>query len=467
MAIKTRTVVFTYPKFAAIKPKIALDNTFNVGSNESGRWGLLQMGAFLSSSADGMNLSNIIIVDIDSCLDNVLEGSKDYDYFKKWKDAGFLYIAVDGNNRSITISKFFKDEVYLPTNREYVVEESNGRIASFQLNHNNNVYSKLPVALKNQFDSLEVAVKIVERATREEITKLFLRVNSGMPLNGQEMRNARISAVSENVRNIGYQYDMTVGSQIMSDKSIIRFGFHEFVASTLVYFTHQSNPITINSQVLDRSYNDNSAESQNLKRYRNLIKDILEPVANDPGRRFKKAKFKKFNLMNWALLVTYLNENNMQIVNFDKVLEWFHDTEMRRLGSSTPVLMTSRGTQKLYSELITDDAEKLEKRLEIIVKDLNKSKLFDNNCIIWKDPNRIFSRDQRYAAWKNQNGRCPLTGKDIPIIEIYDSSKWQADHILEHSLGGSTTVDNCQLVCAKAHSEKTAAFNSRDPVEIE
>lgn len=457
--MKSKTRVMTYPEFAKIKPQIALDNSFNVGSTENGRWKKPQMVYYMESVLYGMAVQNIVIVDIEKCLDNSVEGSADYDYFKKWGDAGFKYIAVDGNNRSITIHKFYEqDDVYLNARKRYQVETPDGRIADFTLNPDNNVFSKLPDPLKNAFSDAEVTIKVVERATRQEITDLFLRVNSGIHLNGQEKRNAVLSAVSEAVRKIGYDYDSSVGLQVMNEAGITRFGFHEMVASGLIYFTHQESPISISSDTIDRAYIDNSAESNNLRYFQKLAKTAFDPIANDKAGMFRKSKFKKYNLMNWFILVTYLNRNNIQIKDSAKLLSWFVNSEVGRVMSTEPVLRNKQGIQKLYSELQTDDGDKLVIRKNIIVKDLMQSSLLTDGTLVEVDDKRVYNASQKYELWRKQNGICPLSGKTIPLYEILDSSKWQGDHILEYSKGGKTSVDNGQLICVTAHKQKTKDF---------
>ena len=42
-----------------------------------------------------------------------------------------------------------------------------------------------------------------------------------------------------------------------------------------------------------------------------------------------------------------------------------------------------------------------------------------------------------------------------------DASKWQADHIIEWSQGGKTTVENGQLMSIIDHQAKTALANRK------
>ena len=59
--------------------------------------------------------------------------------------------------------------------------------------------------------------------------------------------------------------------------------------------------------------------------------------------------------------------------------------------------------------------------------------------------------------WKKQDGKSPTSGKEIPLTEIYDHTKWQADHIIPWDQGGETTIDNGQLI----ESSINASFGNK------
>lgn len=459
MSIVIKSVNMTYPDFAKMKPSIALDSSFNVGSTEKGRWKKQDMVRYIESILYGMAVQNIIIVDLQKCFDASVEGSDDAKYFKKWLDAGFKYIAVDGNNRSITIERFYKDEtICLNTNRKYTIESGDGRTSTYTLTNDNSYFSSLPTELYTKLADSEITVKIVEKATRAEISDLFVNVNSGIALNRQEKRNAILSEVANVVRTIGFSYDGSVGKQILKDDDIIRFGFHEAVASALVYYTNQDHPITIDSNAIDRAYGDNSYESRNLPAFQKTIKSVYEPIVNDVRGLFHKNKFKKFNLMNWTILNFSLNKLNIKIKDQQQFIEWFVGAETKRNMDVRHYYVNRKNNLETWREMSRDDANILQARRVELEKSVFESDLFDKEVLVQLDGKRIFDSTQRYHAWVRQDQKCPLTGKPIPQTEIFDTSKWAADHIHEYSKGGKTTVDNLQLVCYEAHKIKTKEF---------
>ena len=72
------------------------------------------------------------------------------------------------------------------------------------------------------------------------------------------------------------------------------------------------------------------------------------------------------------------------------------------------------------------------------------------------DPkDRFFTNIQKFELWKKQDGKSTITGKEIPLTEIYDHTKWQADHIIPWDKQGQTTIANGQLIEASINNKKS------------
>ncbi len=456
MTLSTKTTVMKYPQFAEIKTKIALDPSFQVGSYDEGRWTKTDQTMFIESIMMNMATQPIILVNISTCLENCIKGSADYNYFKEWLEKGYAWMSVDGNNRSISIHDFYNDKVRLHQRKRYQVELSNGRVVDFTLGRDNCHYSTLPDVLRQKIDDSEVSVVVVNRATRQDLTDLFIRVNSGVGLNGAEKRNAIISLVSESVRSLSTE-NCNVGESVMTANSMIRLGFYETVSSWLVHYTHQDSPVTIDNGPLDRAYAPNSAAENNVRPFVKLANSVFKGIAGSTFR-FSRAKMKKYNLHNFLFFITYLDSNNYEVKDWDKFVLWFVEGEISRRNSQVPAYVNSHGYSKFYRELIRDEANAIIARLKVIREDFLQSNLVDEGVVISKDNNRIATPKQRYQLWEIQSGICPLSEKKIPLAEILDAGKWQADHILEYSRGGKTDIDNMQLVCIDSHRQKTGDF---------
>ena len=79
---------------------------------------------------------------------------------------------------------------------------------------------------------------------------------------------------------------------------------------------------------------------------------------------------------------------------------------------------------------------------------------------IVKDEQRIFTPIQRFDIWLKQ-GEKDRNDVEIPMCELNDGTKWQADHIVEWNDGGRTTVENGELLSISDHAEKTGSYNRK------
>lgn len=68
---------------------------------------------------------------------------------------------------------------------------------------------------------------------------------------------------------------------------------------------------------------------------------------------------------------------------------------------------------------------------------------------------RTFSNADKRTAYERQNGICPITGVYVPFDEM------QADHIVPWWKGGTTTLDNLQMISKKANARKGGRTDNR------
>lgn len=65
---------------------------------------------------------------------------------------------------------------------------------------------------------------------------------------------------------------------------------------------------------------------------------------------------------------------------------------------------------------------------------------------------RQFTESMRRGTYERQNGNCAKCGKHFELKEM------QADHIKPWSKGGTTTLDNCQMLCSYCNATKNDTF---------
>ena len=61
---------------------------------------------------------------------------------------------------------------------------------------------------------------------------------------------------------------------------------------------------------------------------------------------------------------------------------------------------------------------------------------------------RAFDDRMKRAAYERQGGVCPYCGEHFELSEMH------ADHIVPWSKGGTTTADNCQMLCRDCNLKK-------------
>jgi 5-methylcytosine-specific restriction endonuclease McrA len=98
--------------------------------------------------------------------------------------------------------------------------------------------------------------------------------------------------------------------------------------------------------------------------------------------------------------------------------------------------------------------------------------LYDNRELFGKliecDQQRLFTSVQKQIKYIEQNKMCiGLDGNECQyhgtnMISITDM---EGDHIIEHTNGGRTNIDNLQMLCVDCHVEKTKQFNTKEIIQ--
>ena len=101
----------------------------------------------------------------------------------------------------------------------------------------------------------------------------------------------------------------------------------------------------------------------------------------------------------------------------------------------------------------------MEWNFDLFMKTLIETK---NDLIVSLDSQRLATPTQKYHIWVKQDGKTPSGDTEIPLSELLDYTKWQADHIVRYTDGGSTTLDNLQLISAEENLKKANQTTSTE-----
>lgn len=144
-------------------------------------------------------------------------------------------------------------------------------------------------------------------------------------------------------------------------------------------------------------------------------------------------------------------------LHFNKVIEW-----VKAIFPTYRKEMKGLDWGRLYFEYGNEmyDTNELEKQISTLMSDddvTNKKGVYEY-VLSRRTKERVLSvrtfsdRDKR-TAYEKQNGICSICGEHFELNEM------QADHIIEWSKGGKTTIDNLQMVCHKCHKELTRTLH--------
>lgn len=427
----------TSDKLKTFYNKVGLDLSFN----SSERWPETQAIEYMTNLVRGMAPSKIIVANVQECLNLCSEDSLDYVYFKGWHDAGFEYIAVDGNNRTITINKYLNNLVSIK-NQEYNLPSG-----AVNVDEKSNRFKNHPRALKQHIEE-NVTITICEYAvkTRKELSELFIGVNNGIALKDQELRNAILVPFAHDIRELAK--DHTDSLKTIFKYGNIRRKIDEQFVMLSVYYTYGAEN-GINKRDKNKAYEDNSTVWQNFEKGgKKLIIETLKMVKSYADGGFKDVS----TLLNFFIVMCILEKEGRKILDKKELFKWFMCTESDRIENPEILVKKKKGAHRNYSSCCaTTSDDELYARYKYILQDLVN---ISSSIVTELDADRLFSSIQRVQLWKKQGGKCSLTGKVIPKEEIQNHDLWHADHIIPYSKGGQTTLENGQLVCKRANLSK-------------
>jgi hypothetical protein len=450
---KATTISRTYyePKFLGLNDarlRTILESTgLDLSFQRPACWDDKKKKQFCYSLVNGRAPTPIVIVNIEKSLEQCMPATEDFDYFKEWLDKGFKYISIDGNNRTVTLLEFFSGKVGLPTGD---IPLKDGKYAT--LNSSNNKFNTLPEDLQNEiFENIAVSLLLFTVSSRKELSLLFTNINDGLGLNNQEKRNALVCKFAREIRDLAKQSADPL--QNIFKKGNVRYCIDEFLVKMATFHAYGLSVETANKAALNSAYED-GPEGSGSNTYKDFMKSGKDTIKKSIRmvEKYGTSSFKNSStLFNLFMTVYQINKDNKKIINEQAFFEWFTKTETHRLPK---IAYTNAKGDTWSYETCGNNSKKLdyEARLNLIKKDL---KLVSPTIISTIDTKRVFSKSEKYKMWESQSGKCNVCGTVCKESELYDSDLWHGDHVVPHSKGGKTTMENSQLLCAPCNLKKS------------
>ena len=491
-----------------VNNKIESLNIFNIETFEKGiialcqefqsnfRWALKHQQEYIAAIVDGQALTAIILGDIESLMisikDNTAEKTNhpSYRFYKKLLDQGYVYIVIDGNNRTTTIGDFYNDKVPLFESSDHRYQHPEFR----NITKGAKYYSNLSVDLREHIDNTKIAVTIVDSGTLEDLGRDFTKVNSQVKLNDQEMRQSNVCEFGRKVRALAEKHDSTFRKKVIgkgangrpkitepalwTDKHIGRRGVEELIVTISVLLCNGT--AKVDKEVLDLCYGDDADVLKFNKEFHRVEKIFGEIMKwrEKFGRDFLDSnKALKGNIVDLVWLRDYLDKNNYKILDEKKFTTWFGETQtlkMNDINSINPArqileFQCTKGEKKLLkfsqNEILkntvwmapdgkpftyVDIQANLQQNWNELRYEIMKDTLkhVPDDVIVQRDGERNFPISWRYQKWIDQDKKTYSTDEFIPLEKLYNTKLYHMDHFIDYDDGGLTIYENCHLESA-------------------
>jgi 5-methylcytosine-specific restriction endonuclease McrA len=376
---------------------------------------------------------------------------------------------VDGQQRITTVQEFFENKYKLP---KTLADLGEGIAGKYYKDLNSEVRKFIDRSLTYQADVI-LSIDEPNNVNHQIIaTDIFWRLQQGETLNYMEVAHAQLSSLSRNfvvkyADDLTFDYDKYEPIDSNPDKMPFfkllnvdndRMKHLQFMARFLLieknggyaelgdkkiteYIEEAKTPNGIGDYTFENS-NEAVAVRKNLKVFYDIFKD--DPMLDD------KNGIKEFSVEYYIISVYMLLRHlRMHYVLDDETMriirEFVYSFDARRRNYSE---------DDMNMLTFTNKRQQGEHDLEVrdrIMRQIFFEYLRDNNFELKeKDENRVFSELQRIIIYRDGKGfcqECLREGKPEKEAKV-SWSEYQADHVLPHSKGGETIIENGELLCS-------------------
>ena len=404
-------------------PDIAIDLSFQ----SRHRWNDDQMKSFLESCVVDLNISKFVLVDVTRCLNHAtLKGDvESQEYFQRWYDLGVKYLNVDSNNRTTSVTKFMEGKLSLPLGRY----EIDSNLPPVLIDSTNNTYETLSKSVKNRFHSNMSSICMITAASREQLSDVFERMNSGESLNEHEKINCVYSDICAVIRDLADDYSKT---------------FSAFFTETEINRRKLDNWISILCHKFFNGIDEKMAKKRKYEMYKKgSMEDKSIGSFKSAFTKFTKkmGKVDRFIRAGYFFDLFYLTQEeiklNKNFESYDKMKNDFISMISELHNDKTPKFVyADSGVAVPFKDLNGYDPVNANMRF-----DAYKSYGFDvSNYSTQLDSKRTGSRMEKlYIA--ERDGYTLNDGTKIDPDELF-SGKYDLGHKVAHIKGGTLDLDN-------------------------
>jgi len=420
-------------------------------------------------------------------IDTIIRGYDIGELKLRIVDGHYRFRSIDGGHRKRAARDFINNKFKTHRNTSCVINGKEYYVGGMY-------YKELPIEVKEKFNSYKLRFTIYgEEMTDEEAGEIFRRTNITTDVNHQEMLNSYednlvakfVRELSRPIRDLNNEYhplfeykDLNPEDrkQVWFQSASTRLRDDEFVTRFLTLLTKKStdaNWLTCSKyeseqtfiQLGDKNKGDWVKNSSEAKKHQKMVIDALDFMLKYAKAKSSLSKQKISNQEFTVVSRLYVYLNKQFGKNGYKVSDWatFYTSvrnAMDRFVGKDPnnlrmeLWNDDKGTRAISTAFhgyltVHDKQTKSEQSMKWLLEEMD----INDSGITFLDPVRFFSPEIIEQVLRNQNYKCWVTGKPLDIKDAVGG------HIVAHSEGGRTTIDNC-MVCHKDENEKMGAIDA-------
>jgi hypothetical protein len=378
--IVSDTQMWTLQRVSTVLKSVDIDTHFQ----SPARWSSKQMKDYMHSLFMGTAPSKYVFADVARCLKESQAGNQDGDveYYSKWFNSypnSTLFLNLDSNNRFSTLRSLFTGQLKL---RPGTYRDSD--LNEYKIKPGE-TWPDLSPDIKKFILSREITIELYTKATRAQLSDIFLAVNRGTPLNDAEKRNSIISDISKVCRNLGEKYfknELTASSCFRKAFANSEHQYNRRLVDawfTNCAFIYQNNVHRrATPSLLEDSYQPDSPMDRNHKKIQDSIDDFFENWITPNSSLLMKRPSVNILLDLYVLKLKYGD----RVSDINKFVEGY--------WTVVKSLIDDRKTQHFigersftYNEMLRGrEASKTETRNKILLEKLDDKKLVEPKKVI-------------------------------------------------------------------------------------
>ena len=324
-----------------------------------------------------------------------------------------------------SVKKFVEGELSLPHGR-YELDSS---LPPVLIDSTNNTYETLPKSVKNTFHSNLSSICMITAASREQLSDVFERMNSGESLNEHEKINCVYSDICAVIRDLADNYSKTFSAFFKETEINRRKLDHWISICCLKFFNGIDEKMAKNRKY--KMYERGSIEDKSIGSFKSSFTNFIK----------KMGKVDRFIRAGYFFDLFYLTQEeiklNKNFESYDKMKNDFISMISELHNDKTPKFVyADSGVAVPFKDLNGYDPVNANMRLDVY-----KSYGFDvSNYSTQLDSKRTGSRMEKLRV-AERDGYTLNDGTKIDPDELF-SGKYDLGHKVAHIKGGTLDLDN-------------------------